>query len=143
MSSMPPPPPPSPPPSPPQPPYSGPPGSSPYQSPAPQDKPDNYLVWSILATLFCCLPFGVVSLVYAMQVDKKWFAGDFAGAVLSADRAKKWVIASAIASAISFLIVLVLFLMGVFAASNVAPSDPSMLPSLLPDPGEFPDPNMP
>ena len=28
-------------------------------------KPDNNLVWAILCTLLCCLPFGIVSIVYA------------------------------------------------------------------------------
>ena len=34
-----------------------------------EPKPDNYLVWSILATLFCCLIPGIVAIVYAAQVD--------------------------------------------------------------------------
>ena len=28
-------------------------------------RPDNYLVWAILTTILCCLPFGVVSIVFA------------------------------------------------------------------------------
>ncbi|MGB4290272.1 MAG: CD225/dispanin family protein, partial [Dethiobacteria bacterium] len=24
---------------------------------------DDYLVWAILATIFCCLPFGIVAIV--------------------------------------------------------------------------------
>ena len=40
----------------------------------------NHLVWSILSTLFCCLPLGIVSIVYASQVDGKRAAGDIAGA---------------------------------------------------------------
>ena len=31
----------------------------------------NYLVQSILVTLFCCLPFGIVAIVYAAQVNGK------------------------------------------------------------------------
>ena len=38
-----------------------PPGYPPQQPPAGQ-APDNYLVWSILVTLFCCLPFGIVAI---------------------------------------------------------------------------------
>ena len=29
----------------------------------------NNLVWAILTTLFCCLPAGIVSIVYAAQVN--------------------------------------------------------------------------
>ncbi len=50
----------------------------------------NYLVQSILVTLFCCLPFGVVGIVYAAQVNGKLQAGDFAGAQDASANAKKW-----------------------------------------------------
>ena len=56
----------------------------------PPPKPDNCLVWAILSTLCCCLPFGVVAIVYASQVDGKYAAGDYQGAVDSANTAKKW-----------------------------------------------------
>jgi Interferon-induced transmembrane protein len=50
----------------------------------------NYLVWAILATLCCCLPAGIVAIVYAAQVDGKLEAGDYAGAVAASDNAKMW-----------------------------------------------------
>ncbi len=50
----------------------------------------NYLVQSILATLFCCLPAGIVSIVYAAQVNTKLAVGDHVGAVQSSENAKKW-----------------------------------------------------
>ena len=53
-------------------------------------KPDNCLVWAILSTLCCCLPFGIVAIVYAAQVDGKYAAGDYQGAVDSASKAKTW-----------------------------------------------------
>ena len=56
----------------------------------------NNLVWAILTTLFCCLPLGVVSIVYAAQVDGKAAAGDIAGARAAANSAKSWAIASAV-----------------------------------------------
>ena len=56
-----------------------------YQPPAPvsgtRSRPQNYLVWAILTTLFCCLPLGIVSIVFAAQVDGKLASGDYAGAV--------------------------------------------------------------
>lgn len=51
-------------------------------------KPYNYLVPAILVTLFCCIPLGVASIVFAAQVDSKWNGGDYVGATQSADRAK-------------------------------------------------------
>ncbi|MBN2183130.1 MAG: CD225/dispanin family protein [Sedimentisphaerales bacterium] len=50
----------------------------------------NYLVHAILATIFCCVPFGIVSIVYAAQVNGKLAAGDYDGAVDSSNKAKTW-----------------------------------------------------
>lgn len=50
----------------------------------------NYLVWSILSTLCCCLPFGIVAIVYSVQVDSKLRIGDYTGAVESSNKAKQW-----------------------------------------------------
>ena len=50
----------------------------------------NNLVWAILTTLFCCLPTGIVAIVYAAQVDSKVGAGDVAGARQSARNAATW-----------------------------------------------------
>ncbi|SEL48894.1 Interferon-induced transmembrane protein [Pseudoxanthomonas sp. GM95] len=57
----------------------------------------NYLVWAILSTLFCCLPLGIVSIVYAAQVDGRRLAGDLNGARELSHKAKMWAICSAIA----------------------------------------------
>ncbi len=56
----------------------------------PQTPPPNYLVWGILTTILCCLPFGIVSIVYAAQVNSKWMAGDYDGAQSSSRNAKIW-----------------------------------------------------
>lgn len=52
--------------------------------------PDNYLVYAILTTLFCCLPFGIAGIVKAAQVSTKYQAGDYEGAVQASADAKKW-----------------------------------------------------
>lgn len=67
----------------------------------------NHLVWAILSTLFCCLPLGIVSIVYASQVDGKRAAGDIAGAREASGKAKFW----AMLSAGLMLIPLVLYLL--------------------------------
>ncbi|MBK7946288.1 MAG: CD225/dispanin family protein [Flavobacteriales bacterium] len=43
-------------------------------------RPKNWLVESILVTLFCCLPFGIVGIINAASVNSKFDAGDIAGA---------------------------------------------------------------
>ena len=62
----------------------------PYPPVPPTNKPSNFLVWSILATLFCCLPFGIVSIVYASKVDGLWSSGDYDGAREAASKARTW-----------------------------------------------------
>ena len=50
----------------------------------------NYLVQSILVTLCCCIPFGIVAIVFSAQVNGKLTRGDYEGAVKASDRARKW-----------------------------------------------------
>lgn len=56
--------------------------------------PKNWLLESILITLFCCLPLGIVSIVNASKVDSRYYAGDITGADNAAKEAKKWVMIS-------------------------------------------------
>ncbi len=58
----------------------------------------NYLAPAILSTLFCCVPFGVVAIVYAAQVDGKVAAGDYAEAEDLSNKAKGWSTASALSA---------------------------------------------
>jgi hypothetical protein len=53
-------------------------------------KIQNYLVTAILVTLCCCVPAGIVAIIYAAQVNSKLAAGDIAGAQASAHLAKIW-----------------------------------------------------
>jgi hypothetical protein len=65
----------------------------PPQAPGPRPNIPTYLVHSILVTLLCCLPFGIVGIVYAAQVDSKITAGDINGALESSRKAKNWTLA--------------------------------------------------
>lgn len=57
---------------------------------APPVQVPNYLVQSILLTLFCCLPFGIVAIVFSSQANSKAALGDYQGAMASANTAKTW-----------------------------------------------------
>jgi hypothetical protein len=48
----------------------------------------NYLIPAIVSTIFCCVPLGVVSIIFAVQVNNKVAAGDIAGAMESSKKAK-------------------------------------------------------
>ncbi|MFG2007168.1 CD225/dispanin family protein [Spirillospora sp. NPDC048911] len=91
------------------------PGYGGYPSTPPGPPPPNHLVWAILTTLFCCLPAGIASIVFAAQVNSKWQSGDYEGAQKSSNNAKTWAIVSAVGGAIFIVIYLVIV---VGAASN-------------------------
>ncbi|MFC3687503.1 CD225/dispanin family protein [Aquipuribacter hungaricus] len=100
--------------------------SSPYESapvgPSGSQPPPSNLVWAILTTVLCCLPFGIVSIVFAAQVNGKWASGDYAGAQESSRKARRWAIIAAVAG----IIVTVLYLVFLFALGGLAAlSDPA------------------
>jgi hypothetical protein len=82
--------------------------------------PDNYLVWAILSTILCCLPLGIVSIVYSSQVNSKWAVGDVAGAHESSAKAKTWATWSAVIGAISIAISVVLWIVLVVAVASTS-----------------------
>lgn len=53
-------------------------------------RPKNWLVESILVTLLCCLPFGIVGIVNAANVNSRYDAGDFEGAERASKEAGRW-----------------------------------------------------
>jgi len=53
-------------------------------------KPSNYLLLGILTTLFCCFPFGIVSIIYSSKTDDAWRAGDYDGARSFSRKARRF-----------------------------------------------------
>lgn len=80
-----------------------------------QTPPQNYLVFAILTTIFCCLVPGIVSIVYAAQVNSKWVAGDIEGANHSSRNAKLWAWISFGCGLIATVFFAILAALGVFA----------------------------
>ncbi len=52
----------------------------------------NYMIWSILSTVFCCLIGGIVAIVFSSQVNAKLAQGDIKGAKAASKMAKIWLI---------------------------------------------------
>ena len=71
-----------------------------------QSCPDNYLVWAILTTCLCCMPFGIVAIVKAAQVERFFYSGNYMVALQSSKAAKKWSIVSAIVAAVGWILYL-------------------------------------
>lgn len=88
------------------------------QSSQPVQKPDNYLAWAILSTILCCLPFGVVSIVYSSKVDSLWVVGDHAGARDAAQKAKNWMVV-AVATAVGFWVLYAVIAIGTLTATSL------------------------
>jgi predicted secreted protein len=82
-------------------------------------------VWAILSTLFCCLPLGIASIVFAAQVNSKWNAGDAAGAQESSEKARKFALWSTIAGVVFLVLYIILIIAGVasmdFETTSTAP----------------------
>jgi Interferon-induced transmembrane protein len=88
--------------------------------------PDNNLVWAILVTLFCCLPFGIVSIIKSTQVSSLWAQGQHAAAQQSAADAKKWAMWGAIAGVVGIVGYLIFWLIfGVLLAEHVDSNIPT------------------
>lgn len=75
----------------------------------------NYLVFAILATVFCCLPTGIPAIVYAAQVNGKLQAGDFAGAQVASNNAKMWCLISLGLGLGIFVLYVVLIMVGILS----------------------------
>ncbi len=78
--------------------------------PTPPPCPDNYLVWAILSTVLCCVPFGIVSIVYAARVESRYMEGHYNEAMEYSRKAKLWAIVSAATSAACIAIYLMCLL---------------------------------
>lgn len=82
-------------------------------SPPPQTIP-NYLVQAILVTIFCCLPLGVVAIVYASQVNSALAAGNYQAAMEASGKARTW---SMVGLIVGLAVVLIWIVVSVFSAA--------------------------
>ena len=79
----------------------------------------NYMIPAILSTIFCCVPLGVVSIVFAAQVNSKVASGDMAGALESSKKAKMFMFIAVGLGVLTYGIVIVCWLIfGIAALSN-------------------------
>ncbi|TSE08541.1 MULTISPECIES: CD225/dispanin family protein [Aquimarina] len=81
-----------------------------------QARPKNYLVESILVTLFCCLPLGIVAIINATKVNSAFDAGNHAEAQKASDDAKKWMKYGLIGGVVILVIYILMFALGMGGA---------------------------
>lgn len=80
-----------------------------------------WLVLSILATLFCCLPFGIVAIIYSALAIGRVGANDLVMANKYIKNAKIWVIVSASISLVILILYVVLLAVGAVAGGGFRP----------------------
>lgn len=70
--------------------------------PAPAEPcPPTNLVWAIISTVLCCIPTGIVAIIYALKVSNRYREGDIEGAKRASETGAWWCIASIILGIIS------------------------------------------
>ena len=57
-----------------------------------------YLIFAIISTVLCCLPLGIVAIVYACKINSLQRSGDYAGAQNAAKKAKMFTIIGTVAA---------------------------------------------
>lgn len=72
-------------------------------------EPPTYLALSILCTLLCCLPFGIVAIIMSAGVSSAYNRGDYQTAKRKSDAARNWIIASAVCGVIGMALYLVVY----------------------------------
>lgn len=78
-----------------------------------QERPSTNLVLAILVTIFCCLPFGIVSIVYASKVDSFWNSGRYSEACDYSRKARNWALAGLIIGILWIITYIILLVVGV------------------------------
>lgn len=88
----------------------------PYQQPFQQQaqmgpSPKTWLVESILVTLFCCLPFGIIGIIYSAGVSSAYNSGNYQEAVRKSAKAGTWTKVGFFCGLIGSLLYLVFFVL--------------------------------
>lgn len=64
-------------------------------------RPPNYLAVAIITMILCCIPLGIVGVVYSTKVNSAYDRGDYHEAERASRNAKTWVIVTAVAGIIA------------------------------------------
>ena len=89
-----------------------------YQQQSAQPCPPTYLALSIIVTVLCCLPFGIVGIIKSSSVSKEYAIGNYAAAQEASKQAKTWSIVGLCCGLFWVIIYIILIACGIMA--NIA-----------------------
>tara|TARA_R110002073_G_scaffold17446_1_gene65613 strand:- start:5426 stop:5704 length:279 start_codon:yes stop_codon:yes gene_type:complete len=81
-------------------------------------RPNSYLALAIISTILCCLPIGIVSIIYATKVNSSYEDGNYDEAINASKNAKTWGLVSIGIAVIGWLIYMLIFGVAIFSALN-------------------------
>lgn len=81
--------------------------------------PSTHLAMAILVTLLCCMPIGIVSIIYASKVESAFYSGNYFQAQQNSNKAKNWAIAAIFAGAAVVLLYTIFYIVGIAALANI------------------------
>ncbi|TJY34061.1 CD225/dispanin family protein [Pontimicrobium aquaticum] len=79
-------------------------------------RPNSYLALAIISTILCCLPIGIVSIIYATKVNSLYEDGNYDEANNASKNAKIWGLVSVAIAVIGWLIYMLIFGVALFGA---------------------------
>lgn len=82
--------------------------------------PKTWFVPSILATIFCCLPFGIIGIINATKVESLYKSGDIAGSIEASENAGKWTKYAVLTGLIVGVLYFVLTFAGILTSFSLA-----------------------
>lgn len=72
--------------------------------------PKTWLVESILVTVLCCLPFGIIGIINATKVENLYLSGKYDMAEYYSNQAKKWTLWGLISSLVIGVLYIIIVL---------------------------------
>lgn len=79
-------------------------------------RPNSYLALAIISTILCCLPTGIVSIIYATKVNSAYEDGKYDEALRASKNAKTWGLVSIGIALFGWIIYILIFGFAFFAA---------------------------
>ena len=78
-------------------------------------KRNNHLALAIICTVLCCLPSGIVSIVYSSKVNEAYARGEYDAAQRASKNAKTWALIGIGIAAFFWVIYIAIFGVAIFA----------------------------